>query len=121
MRRGSRDVHLRPTEFRLPECLLERPGYVFSRQNLLEPVWGPSVDVNDRAVDVYIGRLRKALSTGRERDPIVTSREAGYSFDETFGTPLHYQVHGSPDINWTSSIEKLLRFAWDDDSMTSLP
>jgi len=87
VRRGSRDVHLRPTEFRLLECLLERPGYVFSRQNLLEHVWGPSVDVNDRAVDVYIGRLRKALSAGRERDPIVTLREAGYSFDETFGTP----------------------------------
>jgi two-component system, OmpR family, phosphate regulon response regulator PhoB len=87
VRRGLRDVHLRPTEFRLLECLLERPGYVFSRQNLLEHVWGPSVDVNDRGVDVYIGRLRKALSTGRERDPIVTVREAGYSFDETFGTP----------------------------------
>ena len=54
---------------------------------LLERTWGPSVDVTDRAVDVYIGRLRKALSTGRERDPIVSVRGAGYSFDDTFGTP----------------------------------
>jgi two-component system, OmpR family, phosphate regulon response regulator PhoB len=86
VRRGLRDVHLRPTEFRLLECLLERPGRAFSRQHLLERVWGPSVDVTDRAVDVHIGRLRKALSTGRERDPIVSVRGAGYSFDETFGT-----------------------------------
>ncbi len=87
VRRGLRDVHLRPTEFRLLECLLERPGSVFSRQHLLERVWGPSVDVTDRAVDVHIGRLRKALSTGRERDPILSLRGAGYSFDETFGKP----------------------------------
>ena len=84
--RGLRKVHLRPTEFRLLECLLERPGYVFSRQHLLERVWGPSVDVTDRAVDVHIGRLRKALSAGRERDPILCVRGAGYSFDESFGT-----------------------------------
>ena len=71
VRRGLRDVHLRPTEFRLLECLLERPGGVFSRQHLLERVWGPSVDITDRAVDVQIGRLRKALSSGRERDPIL--------------------------------------------------
>jgi two-component system, OmpR family, phosphate regulon response regulator PhoB len=87
VRRGLRDVHLRPTEFRLLECMLERPGSVFSRQHLLERVWGPFVDVTDRVVDVHIGRLRKALSTGRERDPILTVREAGYSFDETFGEP----------------------------------
>jgi two-component system phosphate regulon response regulator PhoB len=87
VRRGLRDVHLRPTEFRLLECLLERPGSVFSRQHLLELAWGPSVDITDRAVDVHIGRLRKALSTGRERDPILSVRGAGYSFDETFGKP----------------------------------
>jgi two-component system, OmpR family, phosphate regulon response regulator PhoB len=85
VRRGLRDVHLRPREFRLLECLLERPGSVFSRQHLLERAWGPSVDITDRAVDVHIGRLRKALSTGRERDPILSVRGAGYSFDETFG------------------------------------
>lgn len=86
VRRGLRDVHLRPTEFRVLECLLERPGCVFSRQHLLERVWGPSVDVTDRAIDVYIGRLRKALSTGSERDPIVSVRASGYCFDGTFGT-----------------------------------
>jgi len=85
VRRSLRDVHLSATEFRLLECLLERPGSVFSRQHLLERVWGPPVDVTDRAVDVNIGRLRKALSTGRERDPILSVRGAGYSFDETFG------------------------------------
>ena len=87
VRRGLRDVHLRPTEFRLLECLLERPGRVFSREHLLERVWRPSADVSDRAVDVHIGRLRKALSTDRERDPILSVRGAGYSFDETFGKP----------------------------------
>jgi two-component system phosphate regulon response regulator PhoB len=95
VRRGLRDVHLRPTEFRLLECLLARPGVVFSRQHLLERVWGPSVDVTDRAVDVHIGRLRKALSTGRERDPIVSVRGAGYSFDETFGNQRTKQKLGS--------------------------
>ena len=87
VRRGLRDVYLRPTEFRLLECLLERPGSVFSRRHLLERVWGLSVDVTDRAVDVHIGRLRKALSTGHECDPILSVRGAGYSFDETFGKP----------------------------------
>jgi two-component system phosphate regulon response regulator PhoB len=103
VRRGLRDVHLRPTEFRLLQCLLARPGGVFSRQHLLERVWGPSVDITDRAVEVHVGRLRKALSTGRERDPILSVRGAGYSFDETFGKPQ--QVGGSPDINSRSSIE----------------
>jgi two-component system, OmpR family, phosphate regulon response regulator PhoB len=88
VRRGLREVHLRPTEFRLLECLLERPGSVFSRQHLLERVWGPCVDITDRAVDVHIGRLRQALSTGRERDPIVSVRGAGYSFDESLYKPL---------------------------------
>jgi two-component system phosphate regulon response regulator PhoB len=82
VRRGLREVHLRPTEFRLLEYLLERPGGVFSRQHLLERVWWPSVDITDRAVDVHIGRLRKSLSTGRERDPILSVRGAGYSLDE---------------------------------------
>jgi two-component system phosphate regulon response regulator PhoB len=89
VRRGSREVHLRPTEFRLLECLLERPEGVFSRQHLLERVWGSSVDITVRAVDVHIGRLRQALSTGRERDPIVSVRGAGYSFDESFGKPWY--------------------------------
>ena len=85
VRRGSRDVHLGPTEFRLLEYLLERPGRVFSRGQLLDGVWGQSVEIDERTVDVHVGRLRKALSRGRERDPIRTVRGAGYSFDETFG------------------------------------
>src|SRR6202051_3015275 len=85
VRRGSRDVHLGPTEFRLLEYLLEKPGRVFSRAQLLDGVWGLSVEIDERTVDVHVGRLRKALSRGRERDPIRTVRGTGYSFDETFG------------------------------------
>ena len=85
VRRGSRDVHLGPTEFRLLEYLLEKPGRVFSRSQLLDGVWGLSVEIDERTVDVHVGRLRKALSRGRERDPIRTVRGTGYSFDETFG------------------------------------
>jgi two-component system phosphate regulon response regulator PhoB len=87
VRWGLRNVRAGRTEFRLLECLLERPGSVFSRKHLLERVWGPSVDITDRAIDVHIGRLRKALSIARERDPILTVSGTGYSFDETFGKP----------------------------------
>ena len=83
--RGSRDVRLGPTEFRLLECLLERPGRVFTRAELLARVWGEPVEIEPRTVDVHVGRLRKALSRGRERDPIRTVRQLGYSFDETYG------------------------------------
>jgi two-component system phosphate regulon response regulator PhoB len=83
--RGSRAVNLAPTEFRLLEYLLERPGRVFSRAQLLDGIWGNSAEIDDRTVDVHIGRLRKALSGGRERDPIRTVRSTGYSLDETFG------------------------------------
>ena len=85
VRRGARDVHLGPTEFRLLEYLLEKPGRVFSRAQLLDGVWGLSTDIDERTVDVHVGRLRKALSRGKERDPIRTVRGAGYAFDETFG------------------------------------
>jgi two-component system, OmpR family, phosphate regulon response regulator PhoB len=87
VRRGTLEVPINRTGFRLLECLLERPGSVFSRQHLLERVWGPSIDITYRAIDVYIGRLRKVLSVGHERDPILTVPGAGYSFDETFGKP----------------------------------
>jgi two-component system phosphate regulon response regulator PhoB len=83
--RGSRDVHLGPTEFRLLEYLMAKPGRVFSRAQLLDAVWGLSADIDERTVDVHVGRLRKALSLPNERDPIRTIRGAGYSFDETFG------------------------------------
>jgi two-component system, OmpR family, phosphate regulon response regulator PhoB len=85
VRRGDRDIHLGPTDFRLLEYLLEKPGRVFSRAQLLDLVWGRSAEIDERTVDVHIGRLRKKLSKGRERDPIRTVRAAGYSIDEGFG------------------------------------
>jgi two-component system, OmpR family, phosphate regulon response regulator PhoB len=87
VRRGNREINLGPTEFRLLDYLMERPGRVFSRAQLLDGVWGLSAEIDERTVDVHVGRLRKALSRGRERDPIRTVRGAGYSFDETFGKP----------------------------------
>jgi two-component system phosphate regulon response regulator PhoB len=84
VRRGDRDIHLGPTEFRLLELLLERPGRVFTRSQLLDGVWGQAAEIDDRTVDVHVGRLRKKLSKGRERDPIRTARAVGYAFDETF-------------------------------------
>jgi two-component system phosphate regulon response regulator PhoB len=85
--RSSRNVHLGPTEFRLLEYLMGKPGRVFSRAQLLDSVWGLSAEIDERTVDVHVGRLRKALSLAGERDPIRTIRGAGYSFDETFGKP----------------------------------
>lgn len=83
--RGSREVRMRQTEFRLLECLLERPGRVWSRVELLDRVWRQSLEVDDRTVDVQVGRLRKALCHGGESDPIRTVRGMGYALDETFG------------------------------------
>jgi two-component system, OmpR family, phosphate regulon response regulator PhoB len=85
VRRGDRNIRLGPTDFRLLECLLEKPGRVFSRAQLLDQVWGRSAEVDERTVDVHIGRLRKKLSKGRERDPIRTVRGTGYAIDEAFG------------------------------------
>jgi two-component system, OmpR family, phosphate regulon response regulator PhoB len=85
VRRGDRVIHLGPTDFRLLEFLLERPGRVFSRGQLLDLVWGRSAEIDERTVDVHIGRLRKRLAKGRERDPIRTVRGTGYAFDEGFG------------------------------------
>ena len=85
--RSGCELHLGPTEFRLLEFLMEKPGRVFMRDQLLDAVWGMSAEIDERTVDVHVGRLRKALARGRtqERDPIRTVRGAGYSFDETFG------------------------------------
>ncbi len=80
--RGERVVRLGPTEFRLLEFLMESPGRVLSRTQLLDGVWGRDAFVDERTVDVHIGRLRKALVRGRERDPIRTVRGAGYVFGE---------------------------------------
>ena len=81
VRRGVREVHLGPTEFRLLDHLMQHPGRVFSREQLLDAVWGSDVYVEVRTVDVHIGRLRKALIEGQETDPIRTVRSAGYSLD----------------------------------------
>ncbi len=67
VRRSGRDIHLGPTEFRLLEYLMEKPGRVFARSQLLDSVWGMSAEIDERTVDVHIGRLRKALSRGRRR------------------------------------------------------
>ncbi len=82
--RGVRELHLGPTEYRILERLMQNPGRVFSREQLLDTVWGTEVYVEARTVDVHIGRLRKSLNESGERDPIRTVRSAGYSFDETF-------------------------------------
>ncbi|MEM9045952.1 MAG: phosphate regulon transcriptional regulator PhoB [Pseudomonadota bacterium] len=84
VRRAEREVHLGPTEFRLLDCLIQRPGRVFSREQLLDLVWGRDVYVEARTVDVHVGRLRKALNRRGERDPIRTVRAAGYALDETY-------------------------------------
>jgi len=85
VRRANREVHLGPTEFRLLDYLAQHAGRVFSREQLLDAVWGSDVYVEARTVDVHIGRLRKAVKRGREVDPIRTVRGMGYSFDERFG------------------------------------
>jgi two-component system phosphate regulon response regulator PhoB len=82
--RAGRELHLGPTEFRLLEFLMVSPGRVFTREQLLDQVWGREAYIDERTVDVHVGRLRKALSRGREADPIRTVRGAGYSFNEQF-------------------------------------
>jgi len=82
--RAGRELHLGPTEFRLLEFLMVSPGRVFSREQLLDSVWGREAYIDERTVDVHVGRLRKALSRGREPDPIRTVRGAGYAFNERF-------------------------------------
>jgi two-component system phosphate regulon response regulator PhoB len=85
VRRGPRDLNLSPTEFRLLEQLMSHPGRVYTRSQLLDLVWGHDIEIDERTVDVHIGRLRKTLSRGREADPIRTVRATGYAFDENFG------------------------------------
>ena len=81
VKRADREIHLGPTEFRLLDYFMQHPGRVFSREQLLDAVWGSDVYVEARTVDVHVGRLRKALNKKDERDPIRTVRSAGYSFD----------------------------------------
>ncbi len=79
--RGGKPVHLGPTEFRLLRFLMERPGRVFSREQLLDAVWGRDAEVELRTVDVHIRRLRKALNGAGRPDLVRTVRAAGYSLD----------------------------------------
>ena len=79
--RGDRHVHLGPTEFRLLQYLMEKPSVVLSRESLLKLVWGGSIHVELRTVDVHIRRLRRALNENGEKDVIRTVRSAGYAID----------------------------------------
>lgn len=81
VKRGRRNVHLGPTEYRLLRHLLQHPGRVFSREQLLDAVWGHDVYVEPRTVDVHIRRLRKALNDNEDADLIRTVRAAGYALD----------------------------------------
>lgn len=81
VKRNGSEVHLGPTEFRLLDHFMQHPGRVFSREQLLDAVWGSDVYVEARTVDVHIGRLRKALNASEGGDPIRTVRSAGYSLD----------------------------------------
>jgi two-component system phosphate regulon response regulator PhoB len=83
--RAGQAVDLGPTEYRLLEFLMERPGRVFSREQLLDGVWGSDIYIDERTVDVHVGRLRKALNRGHDSDPIRTVRGAGYALDDRFG------------------------------------
>ncbi len=84
VKRGQRDIVLGPTEFRMLDVLLQRPGRVYSREQLLDRVWGHDIYVEARTVDVHVGRLRKALNRKNDRDPIRTVRSSGYALDETY-------------------------------------
>ena len=79
--RAGRNIHLGPTEFRLLTFLMEHPGVVFSREELLKGVWGADIFVELRTVDVHIRLLRRALNAGGAPDPVRTVRSAGYALD----------------------------------------
>jgi len=81
VQRSDQKIHLGPTEFRLLQYFMQRPGRVFSREQLLDAVWGHDIYVEMRTVDVHIRRLRKALNIGGNPDLIRTVRSAGYALD----------------------------------------
>ncbi|HRK25214.1 MAG TPA: phosphate regulon transcriptional regulator PhoB [Beijerinckiaceae bacterium] len=83
--RAGEAILFGPTEFQLLDVLMSRPGRVFDRQRLITEVWGEDAEIEDRTIDVHIGRLRRALNRGDEADPLRTVRGVGYSFDETYG------------------------------------
>ncbi len=80
--RSDSEIRLGPTEFRLLEFLMRHPGRVYSRGQLLDNVWGDTNYIDERTVDVHVGRLRKAVNTGRQADVIRTIRGAGYAIQE---------------------------------------
>ncbi len=80
--RRKNEVRLGPTEFRLLEFMMRHPGRVFSRGQLLDNVWGETIYIDERTVDVHVGRLRKAVNTGRMPDVIRTIRGSGYAISE---------------------------------------
>ena len=83
--RGTKEIKLGPVEFKLLEVFLMRPGQVFNREQLLDKVWGNDIYVEERTVDVHVGRLRRALNRGKlKKDPIRTVRSAGYSLNENY-------------------------------------
>ncbi len=84
VRRAGREVRLGPTEYRLLEHFMRSPGRVFSRSQLLDKIWGTNVYLEERTVDVHVGRLRKRLNRGKTKDPIRTVRGTGYAFDDKF-------------------------------------
>lgn len=77
--REGKELKLGPTEFRLLSTLMERPGRVWSREQLLDRVWGRDVYIDTRTVDVHVGRLRKALTAHGGNDPVRTVRGTGYA------------------------------------------
>ncbi len=79
--RNGRAIHLGPTEFRLLEFLMQHPRRVFSREELLNSVWGPDIHVEPRTVDVHIRRLRKSINGEGDLDVVRTVRAAGYALD----------------------------------------
>jgi two-component system phosphate regulon response regulator PhoB len=81
VKRGGETIPLGPTEFRLLRHFLEHPGRVFSRERLLDAVWGHDSYIEPRTVDVHIRRLRKAINNGGKSDIIRTVRSAGYALD----------------------------------------
>lgn len=79
--RSGRELQLGPTEYRLLEVLMERAGRVLSRAQLIDRVWGTTAEIDERTIDVHIGRLRKSLVRDAEEDPIRTVRGTGYVLD----------------------------------------
>ena len=79
--RGDQSIKLGPTEFRLLRFLLERPGRVFEREQLLDHVWGQDADIEPRTVDVHIRRLRMAINLPGSPNVIRTVRSAGYALE----------------------------------------